>query len=302
MLVCNNRATVEIIIIMLYLVGLGLGDAKDITVRGLEIVKKATKVYLENYTSILGCSQKELEDFYGRPVILVDRETMEQGDREILDAAQEGDAAVLVVGDPLGATTHTDLLLRAAARKINYRIVHNASILNAVGCCGLQIYNFGETISIPFWTDTWKPESFFDKIMRNKANGLHTLCLLDIKVKEPNLELLARGIVKMEPARFMTIAQAAEQLVAIIINRRNALTGDTVTSDEDHKSATSTLLTEKSPCIGLARVGHDNQCIIKSTLSEATEIDLGAPLHSLVIPGEMHPLEEEMINLFTNHH
>jgi len=38
---------------MLYLVGLGLADATDITVKGLEIVKKASRVYLEAYTSIL---------------------------------------------------------------------------------------------------------------------------------------------------------------------------------------------------------------------------------------------------------
>ena len=39
---------------MLYLIGLGLGDEKDITVKGLEIIKqKCEKVYLENYTSIL---------------------------------------------------------------------------------------------------------------------------------------------------------------------------------------------------------------------------------------------------------
>lgn len=38
---------------MFYLIGLGLGDAKDITVRGLEIVKNAKRVYLEAYTSIL---------------------------------------------------------------------------------------------------------------------------------------------------------------------------------------------------------------------------------------------------------
>ena len=38
---------------MLYLVGLGLGDAKDITVRGLEVVKSAHSVYLEAYTSML---------------------------------------------------------------------------------------------------------------------------------------------------------------------------------------------------------------------------------------------------------
>ena len=38
---------------MLYLVGLGLADEKDITVRGLEIVKKAERVYLEAYTAVL---------------------------------------------------------------------------------------------------------------------------------------------------------------------------------------------------------------------------------------------------------
>lgn len=44
---------------MLYLVGLGLGDAKDITVKGLEIIKKADYVFLEAYTSIL-CVGKEV--------------------------------------------------------------------------------------------------------------------------------------------------------------------------------------------------------------------------------------------------
>ena len=38
---------------MLYLIGLGLSDETDITVKGLEIVRKASRVYLEAYTSIL---------------------------------------------------------------------------------------------------------------------------------------------------------------------------------------------------------------------------------------------------------
>jgi diphthine synthase len=38
---------------MLYLVGLGLSDETDITVKGLSIVKSASRVYLEAYTSIL---------------------------------------------------------------------------------------------------------------------------------------------------------------------------------------------------------------------------------------------------------
>lgn len=45
---------------MLYVIGLGLGDAKDITVKGLEIIKGCDLVYLEAYTSILTCGKEEL--------------------------------------------------------------------------------------------------------------------------------------------------------------------------------------------------------------------------------------------------
>ena len=38
---------------MLYIIGLGLGDEKDITLRGLEAVRRCDKVYIEAYTSLL---------------------------------------------------------------------------------------------------------------------------------------------------------------------------------------------------------------------------------------------------------
>ena len=44
--------------------------------------------------------------------------------------------------------------------------------------CELQLYNFGETVSIVFWTDTWRPDSFYDKIAENRKRQMHTLCLL----------------------------------------------------------------------------------------------------------------------------
>ena len=54
---CDSLLCIRSIIItsvnMLYLVGLGLADERDITVKGLEIVKRADRVYLEAYTSIL---------------------------------------------------------------------------------------------------------------------------------------------------------------------------------------------------------------------------------------------------------
>jgi len=45
---------------MLYIIGLGLGGAEDITVKGLEIVKRAERVYLEAYTSILTVGKEVL--------------------------------------------------------------------------------------------------------------------------------------------------------------------------------------------------------------------------------------------------
>jgi len=60
-----------------YIIGLGLGDEKDISVKGLEIVKKCDEVYLEYYTSILGIQNSKLEDFYGRKIIEADREMCE---------------------------------------------------------------------------------------------------------------------------------------------------------------------------------------------------------------------------------
>jgi diphthine synthase len=61
---------------------------------------------------------------------------------------------------------------------VDVKVVHNASVMNAVGVCGLQLYRYGETVSIPFFTETWRPDSFYEKIQSNRKLGLHTLCLL----------------------------------------------------------------------------------------------------------------------------
>ncbi|XP_070797261.1 diphthine methyl ester synthase isoform X1 [Pituophis catenifer annectens] len=269
---------------MLYLIGLGLGDAKDITVKGLEVIKQCSRVYLEAYTSVLTVGKEALEDFYGKELILADRDIVEQDADSILKDAHQTDVAFLVVGDPFGATTHSDLVLRAVKLGIPYRVVHNASILNAVGCCGLQLYNFGETVSIVFWTDTWKPESFFDKIIKNRKNGMHTLCLLDIKVKEQSVENLMRGKKIFEPPRYMSVNQAAEQLLAVVQNRR-------LQGQEPE-------VTENTVCVGLARIGALDQKIASGTLQDMTTVALGDPLHSIIITGILHPLEVDMLKLF----
>lgn len=272
--------------IMLWLVGLGLGDELDISLRGLQVVRACHAVYLEAYTSFLslglGTSAiSTLEKLYGRSVILADREMVEQGAEQILEEARSLDIAFLVVGDPFGATTHTDLVVRAQKMGVKVQVIHNASVMNAVGACGLQLYRFGEAVSIPFFTDTWRPDSFYDKIKSNRSIGLHSLCLLDIRVKEPSLESLCRGKKEYEPPKYMTINTAVEQLLEVEETRKEDVYND------------STL------CVGLARLGSSTEKIVAAPMKDLLTVDFGLPLHCLIITGSTHPMENEMLKYFT---
>ncbi|KAI0478408.1 Diphthine synthase [Xylariaceae sp. FL0804] len=268
---------------MLYLVGLGLSDETDITVKGLAIVKKASRVYLEAYTSILLVDTSVLEGYYGRPVVVADREMVESNSDEILRDAGTEDVAFLVVGDPFGATTHTDLVLRARELSIPVQTVPNASIMSGIGAAGLQLYNFGQTVSMVFFLDNWRPASFYDRIRENRAIGLHTLVLLDIKVKEQSLENMARGRKIYEPPRYMTVGQCAQQMLEVEEDKKEQVYGP------------------DSLAIGAARVGGVNEKFVAGTLQQLCDADdaLGPPLHSLVLLGHRaHELERDYAREF----
>lgn len=269
---------------MLYLIGLGLSHETDITVRGLETVRKCKRVYLEAYTSILmAADQASLEKFYGKEIIIADRELVETGADQILEGADTDDIAFLVVGDVFGATTHTDLVLRAAELGIKFESIHNASVMNAVGACGLQLYQFGQTVSLVFFTDLWKPDSFYAKIMENRKIGLHTLVLLDIKVKEQSIENMARGRLIYEPPRYMDIATAAQQLLEVEETRGEKA------------------YTPQTPCVAVSRLGSPTQTFKAGLLAELAEYDAGEPLHLLIVLGrQVHDLELDYVSQFTS--
>ncbi|XP_076283921.1 diphthine methyl ester synthase [Lasioglossum baleicum] len=270
---------------MLYLIGLGLGGVKDVTVKGLEIIRKCDRVYLETDTSIFSTETKNLEQFYGRPILETNGELVENNALEILAKSKTENVALLVVGDPFGATRHTDLILRAQEQNLQVKLVHNASILTAIGCCGLQLYRFGETVSIPYWSDDQQPDSFYNKILRNRQMNLHTLCLLDVKVKEAASESLIGKEKEYMPPRFMTVSEAVAQLNEMLERQTNERT-------QEEEFA----LNDSSIAIGLARVGWDDQCIVACSLREMASLDIGPPPHCMVIPAvSLHCIEEEFL-------
>lgn len=91
---------------------------------------------------------------------------MEQGSDVIFMNADAEDVVLLVVGDPFSATTHTDLVLRAKQQAIPTQVIHNASIMNAIGCCGLQVCTVLQlTISMAFDNNNFMVACFDVELM-----------------------------------------------------------------------------------------------------------------------------------------
>jgi len=249
-------------------IGLGLHSELGISLRGLDEAKGADLVLAELYTSLMpGLSLERLERLLGKPVKVLSRSDVEEkAEQTVLNEAKTKTVAFLVPGDPMAATTHLDLRLRAEKAGIKTRIVHGASVTSAVSSViGLQNYKFGRTVTIPIVEAGTVPESPYDFIKENLYRGLHTLILLDIKAEEKT---------------YMTIPQALKQLLAIEEERReNVITNQTLT-------------------VGVARIGSEDMKIKAGRVERMQSYDFGSPPHSLVIPGKLHFMEAEALQVF----
>ena len=249
----------------LIFVGLGLHDEKGVTLAGLEAARSADLVYAEFYTSaLLGAPLDRIEGLIGRPVRVLGREDIEQGD-ELLRSARERRVVLLVPGDPMAATTHVDLRLRAARASIPTRVVHGVSILTAAaGALGLQAYKLGRTATVPFPASGFRPLSPVEAIRTNLTAGLHTLVLLDLR----------------EDGSFLDPKDALRFVL------------ETAASAGIREIGPGTLA-----CV-LSRVGGPEVRAHAGPMAALLDRDLGPPLHCLVVPGDLHFLEKEALAVF----
>jgi diphthine synthase len=251
---------------MLYIIGIGLNDEKDVTVKGLEAIKKSSDVYLDTYTSILQIPIEKLEDFYGKKIIRANRTIVEKDANKILSTARTKDVSFLVIGDALSATTHTDLMLRARENGIEVQVINNASILPAVAVTGLQLYKFGKTTSIPFEEKGFQPETPYDVLRDNSKLGYHTLLLLDLRPGEN---------------KFMTVNDAIRYMLKLEIKRNEKA------------------FTDNTNIIGIARVGSRDSKIIYGKAKDLVKLDFGKAPHCMIVPGKLHFMEEDFLKQYS---
>jgi diphthine synthase len=249
----------------LVFVGLGLYDETDISVKGVKDLESADYVFAEFYTSNLGGFQKKrFEKQIGKPVEVLSREDTEQGDR-ILQVAKKGIVVFLTCGDPMIATTHVDLRIRAMKQGIPTRIVHSGSIVTAVpGLLGLQNYKFGRTTTLSFPEGEYFPMSPYTVIQENQSLGLHTLVLLDIQA---------------DKNRYMTANQGINQLLQM-----------------EEQQGEKVISWERLGCV-VARAGSMDPMVAADTFRALSRRDFGSPMHTLVIPGRLHFMEVEALQV-----
>jgi len=249
---------------MLTLIGLGLWDEFDISLKTMLRIKKADRVYVELYTSKWYGDLKRFEKIIGKEVEILERKDLEEKSDKILEEAKDKDLVIFVPGDPLIATTHVSLLSNAKKMGIDVEVIHNASIYSAIGETGLHVYKFGATVTIPFLekTNEFLPFSIYEKIKENKRSDLHTLILLDVISEEKKY---------MSPNQGMKILLKTEEAM-----RKKTFTEDT-------------------EVVVFARAGSKEPMIVYGKIKDMINEDFGDPPFVIIVPGKLHFTEKEYL-------
>lgn len=235
------------------------------SLRALQEIKGADIVYAEFYTSVvLDLKLSELEHLVEKCIKVVGREIVEQHPEEILKNALSKKVAFLVPGDPMAATTHVDLRLRAAKAGIETKIVHGASIISAApGISGLHSYKFGRSATIPFPDNP--SQTPYEVLAENKKRGLHTLFLLDIRAEQKKI-------------------MSANEAIEILLRLEERLGGK--------------FFIPSTLAVVVARAGSDDSLVLANSAARLLEMDFGDPPHVLIVPGKLHFVEKEALEIF----
>ena len=266
-------------------VGLGLYGPEGMGLDALSVLRRADIIFAEFYTSFIGgTTLAELEERFKKKITLLSREQVES-ESLIIDAAKDNRVAFLTAGDSMSATTHVELRMSANKRNIPTRIYHAPSVLTAIPSeLGLSHYKFGRTTTLVFPRTNFFPTSPYEVIERNLADGLHTLVLLDIVAG-------SSGDPSDISPDYPGVEVRYNDDVFILMPAR---TGFELLLEMERKLGRG-ILTPKILVCSVARAGAEDVRATAGYLENMQELDMGSPLHSIVIPGKLHFMEAEAL-------
>jgi len=250
---------------MLLLVGLGIHGYAGLGAKALDSLLGIKNIYVEKYTSPMPESEIDgLKRILNKDVKIVPRWFVEDG-REILQIAKNDDAALIVYGDPMIATTHVELRVRAEKNGVKTKVLHgSSSITSIIGECGLHMYKIGKIVTLT--SEMQSVPTVYYTVYSNLLSGSHTLILLEYN-QEKNLFL--------KPNDALNMLLEAEK-------------------DKKHG-----VFSEDTFAAVASRIGSDDQKIISGKIKSLIKTDFGEPPHSIVITGNLHFTEIDALNVLT---
>ena len=272
----------------LILIGMGPGTIAAMTKEAISAAKSADFRRYEAYTALWPDDElAALEQIIG-PIEKIMRPEVENP-KEILSLAKDHVVAVLVVGDPLQATTHVDLQLQASEMGISCEVVHGISITNLVtGAIGLSNYKFGRQTTLTYPYSGWIATSPLEVIAVNRVMGLHTLALLD-------LDPTGAGTGLQLPMQPKDAVESLNAMAEKLSDDSEYMPTDTA-FERLKKESVVDICSEISAIkvVLCSDMGTDQQSIIATTVGSLAQ-EKGGRMNCLVFPASTSDVEEKAL-------
>jgi diphthine synthase len=273
----------------LLLIGMGPGQLSAMSLEAVEAAKAADVRRYEAYTALWPRSELDALEAAVGSIEKVMRPEVEQPDA-LFELARTSLVALLVVGDPLQATTHVDLQLQAAEAGIECRVFHGVSITTLVtGAIGLSNYKFGRQTTLTYPYGGWVATSPLEVIATNLHQNLHTLALLDL---DPTGEGIGHQVPMKPSDALVSLGLMWDKLGEAL----DEMPQETALEAMRHEACAALLGCSlgEVPVVLCADMGTDDERMVTTTVDALGSIE-GGRLNSLVFQSTTSEVEEKAL-------
>jgi diphthine synthase len=270
----------------LILIGMGPGKFSAMTIEAIQAAKQCDSLRYEAYTALWPQDELDLLKAECGEITKVMRPEIESPEL-LFELAKNSLVGLLVVGDPLQATTHVDLQLQAAEAGIECITFHGISITTIVtGALGLSNYKFGRQTTLTYPYGGWVATSPLEVLAQNYHLNLHTLALLD-------LDPTGAGTGDQRPMKPEDAVNSLVMMFTKLQDSTEDMQGDNSLENMRIEACKQYLQIpiEQRIVVLCSDMGCSNEQIITTTVGQLSQHQ-GGRLNCLVFPSNMSDVEE----------
>ncbi len=268
---------------------MGPGKISSMTIEAKQAAMTADFRRYEAYTALWPEEELvKLENEIGNIEMVMRPEV--ESPTELIELSKNNLVALLIVGDPLQATTHVDLQLQALEAGIDCMVFHGISITTLVtGAVGLSNYKFGRQTTITYPYGGWIATSPLEVIAMNLFYNQHTLALLDL---DPTGAGTGKQV-PMQPKDAFNSLKLMKEKISLMVEE---IIEDSLTN-KVKKAALNDFIKlnfDELKVVLCADMGTDDENITYATISKLENMS-GGRLNCIIFPAVTSEVEEKAL-------